>query len=109
MLKIFKLIGCFLERSERNYPRIFWLCAFLLWFCILHEPVTTSSQPQIVIEQVRTSRGGGSKSDSSAFVTPPNPYEGQSQDYNPKPKIGPNMGGGGGSGSGSDDQITTST
>ena len=117
MLKIFKFIGCFLERSERNYPRIFWLCTSLLGFCIFHEPVTTSSQSQIVIEQVRISRGGGSKSDSSSFVTPTNPYEGrkdssqrqgsgQSQDYSPKPKIGPNMGGGGGGGSGSDDAIT---
>ena len=70
MLKIFKFIGCFLERSERNYPRIFWLCTSLLGFCIFHEPVTTSSQSQIVIEQVRISRGGGSKSDSSSFVTP---------------------------------------
>jgi hypothetical protein len=48
MLKIFKFIGCFLERSERNYPRIFWLCTSLLGFCIFHEPVTTSSQSQIV-------------------------------------------------------------
>jgi len=70
MLKIFKFIGCFLERSERNYPRIFWLCTFLLGFFIFHEPVTTSSQSQIVIEQVRISRGGGSKSDSSSFVPP---------------------------------------
>ena len=70
MLKIFKFIGCFLERSERNYPRIFWLYTSLLGFCIFHEPVTTSSQSQIVIEQVCISRGGGSKSDSSSFVTP---------------------------------------
>lgn len=63
MLKIFKFIGCFLERSERNYPRIFWFSTSLLGFYIFHEPVTTSSQSQIVIEQI--SRGGGSKSDSN--------------------------------------------
>jgi hypothetical protein len=77
MLKIFKFIGCFLERSERNYPRIFWLCTSLLGFFIFYEPVTTSSQSQIVIEQVRISRGGGSKSDSSSFVTRTNPYGGR--------------------------------
>ena len=59
MLKIFKFIGSFLERSERNYPRIFWLCTSLLGFFIFHEPVTTSSQSQLVIEQVHTLRGGG--------------------------------------------------
>ena len=32
MLKIFKFIASFLERSERNYPRIFWLCTSLLGF-----------------------------------------------------------------------------
>jgi hypothetical protein len=62
-------IGFFLESSERNYPRIFWLCTSLCGFFIFHEPVTTSNQSQIVIEQVRISRGG-SKSDSSSFVTP---------------------------------------
>jgi hypothetical protein len=70
MLKIFKFIGSFLERSERNYPRIFWLCTSLLGFFIFHEPVTTSSQSQLVIEQVEILRGGESKSDSSSFVTP---------------------------------------
>ena len=116
MLKIFKFIGCFLERSERNYPRIFWLCTSLLGFYIFHEPVTTSSQSQIVIEQI--SRGGGSKSDSNSFITPTKPYEGRkysgqgsgrSQDYKYNPKIAPNMGGNGGDNgvnSGSDDQIT---
>ena len=89
MLKIFKFIRCFLYflersvyflvrsvyflvRSERNYPRIFWLCTCLFGFYIFHEPVTTSSQSQIVMEEVR---GGGSKSDSSSFsiLTPTNP------------------------------------
>jgi len=70
MLKIFKFISCFLERSETNSPRIFWLCTSLLRFYIFHEPVTTSSQSQIVIEQVRISRGGESKSDSSSIVKP---------------------------------------
>lgn len=70
MLKIFKFIAYFLERSERNYPTIFWLCSFLLGFCLFHEPVATSSQSEIVIEQVHISRGGGSKTDSSSFFTP---------------------------------------
>jgi hypothetical protein len=69
MLKNFKFIGSFLERSERNYPRIFWLCTSLLGFFIFHEPVTTSSQSQLVIEQVHILRGAGSKSNSSSFVT----------------------------------------
>ena len=76
MLKIFKFIGSFLERSKRNYPRIFWLCTYLLGFFIFHEPVTTSSQSQLVIEQVDILRGGESKSDSSSFVTPTNPDRG---------------------------------
>jgi len=113
MLKIFKFIGSFLERSERNYPRIFWLCTSLLGFFIFHEPVTTSSQSQLVIEQIHILRGAGSQSDSSLFVTPTNPYggiknsgqgSGRSQD---SPKIAPNMGGGsdGDGDSGSNDAI----
>jgi hypothetical protein len=68
MLKIFKFIGSFLERSERNYPRILWLCTSLLGFFIFHEPVTTSSQSQVVIEQVR----GGTKN-SDSFIPPVKP------------------------------------
>jgi hypothetical protein len=42
-----------LENFERNYPRIFWLCTSLLGFFLFHEPVQTSSQSQVVIEQLR--------------------------------------------------------
>ena len=69
MLKIFKFIGLFLERSKRNHPRIFWLCTCLLGFCVFHEPVTTSSQYQTVDEQGRILRSDGSKSDSNSFGT----------------------------------------
>jgi hypothetical protein len=58
MLKIFKFIGYFLERSERNQPRTFWFCSCLLGFFIFHEPLTTSSQSQPIIEQVPILRGG---------------------------------------------------
>ena len=61
MLKIFKFISSFLERSERNYPRIFWLCTSLLGFFIFHEPVTTSSQSRLVNEKVHILLGAGSK------------------------------------------------
>jgi len=33
--------------------RIFWLCISLLGFFLFHEPVQTSSQSQVVIEQLR--------------------------------------------------------
>ena len=81
-------------------------------FFIFYEPVTTSSQSQLVIEQVEILRSGGSNSGSSSFVTPTNPGvgtkdssqsqgSGQSQYYNPKLKIAPNMdGGSGGDGDG---------
>jgi hypothetical protein len=42
-----------LENFERNYPRIFLLCTSLLGFFLFHEPVQTSSQSQVVIEQLR--------------------------------------------------------
>jgi hypothetical protein len=38
-----------------------------LEFFIFYEPVTTSSQSQLVIEQVHILRGAGSKSNSSSF------------------------------------------
>ena len=66
MVNIFKVIGSFMERSERNDPKIFWLCTSLLGFFIFHEPVTTSTQSQRVIEQVRISRGGGQSEPKSS-------------------------------------------
>jgi hypothetical protein len=69
MLKFFKFIAYFLERSERNYPRIFWLCTSLSGFLIFHEPIQNRSQSQVVIEQVHILHGAGSNSNSSSFVT----------------------------------------
>jgi hypothetical protein len=87
------------------------LCTSLLGFFLFHEPVQTSIQSQVVIEQLR----GGTR-DSNSFVTPTNPHpsgqgssqnQGSSQghDYNPKPKTAPNMNSGGNGGSGSNDAI----
>ena len=60
MFKIFKSIGYFLGRCERNYPGIFWLCTAILGFFLFQEPesVRTFSQFHVVIEQVR---GGNQK------------------------------------------------
>jgi len=106
MLKIFKFIGSFLERSERNYPRIFWFCIALLGLFLFHEPIQNPSQSQVVIEQVR----GGTKN-SDSFIPPIKPESPRTGQQDPsKPKLGdpkPKLAfstaaiGGGGSGSGS--------
>jgi hypothetical protein len=44
-MDILKLIGYFLERSERSYPRIFWFCT-LLGALLFNESVQTFSQSQ---------------------------------------------------------------
>ena len=52
MLKFFKFIGYFLERSEINYPRIFWSFTCLSGIFLFYQPVQTFRQSQIAIEQV---------------------------------------------------------
>lgn len=54
MLKFFKFIGYFLERSERSYLRIFWFCSLLLAL-VFNESVKTFNQSQIV-DEVRFQR-----------------------------------------------------
>ena len=44
-MDMFKLIGYFLESSERSYPRIFWFCT-LLGALLFNESVQTFSQSQ---------------------------------------------------------------
>ncbi len=84
MLKFFKRIGYFLERSERNYPIIFWLCTGLLEFFLVHEPepVKTSSQFHIVIEQVRGGGNYDSNSNAGFARLPPGQKSSGEQSFN---------------------------
>jgi hypothetical protein len=95
MLKIFKTIGYFLERFERNFPRIFWPCIAVLGFFLLHEvePGSASSRFPLVIEQVHGRGGGGnSESNSNAAFRATPPVSGSSEkelskSQNLKPKL----------------------
>ena len=120
-MDILKLIGYFLERSERSYPRIFWFCTLLVAL-LFNESVQTFSQSQrtqtlTLIERNTASvlainSGGGQQNEPNYFLSPnpefrPNNPENsantRSQNYNPKPKypwgIDPSHNPGGGSGS----------
>ena len=81
MLKFLKFIGYFLERSERNYPRIFWFCSLLIALLfnfsqsqIVDEVRFQRTQPLIVIEKKTASilainsGGEGSKRKFGSFV-----------------------------------------
>ena len=81
MLKFLKFIGYFLERSERNYPRIFWFCSLLIALLfnfsqsqIVDEVRFQRTQPLTVIEKKTASilainsGGEGSKRKFGSFV-----------------------------------------
>ena len=81
MYQILKRIGYFLERSERNYPRIFWFCSLLIALLfnfsqsqIVDEVRFQRTQPLTVIEKKTASilainsGGEGSKRKFGSFV-----------------------------------------
>ena len=105
MLKFFKSVGRFLERSERNFPKTFWLHTVLLASFLSY------------IGDIP--RGGGNNSDMGSFIPPISTTKpsiikgknsGQSQDSKPEIgiRIASSMDGSGGSGGDnhSDDEIT---
>jgi len=110
MLKFLKDIGYFLERFERNSPRIFWFCTLLAAFLfnfsqsqIVNEVGFQRIQPSTVIEKNTASvlainSGGGNLNEPNNFVPlstevpPSNPDNlantgpNRGNNYYPKPK-----------------------
>lgn len=100
MLYFLTFLLCFLERSERNYPRIFWGVIILLaiTFSGFDEVQFQTTQTPTRIEKNTASvlvinSGGGKSSDPNSFVppkpeVPPNNPDNSamSQDCNPNPK-----------------------
>jgi hypothetical protein len=70
MLKFLKFIGYSLERSERNYPRIFWFCSLLIALLFNLRQSQIVDEVQFQRTQALTISGGGNQNEPNYFVPP---------------------------------------